>query len=96
MPLGNADEQKEAKPGTVEAWAVRPTTQSVAGTDCARDTAASLETTFHRCWSTWAWPRLRMSRGNKQNEGPLMDAGSYGVSRKIRAPAAANLGIDYL
>ena len=21
MPLGNADEQKEAKPGTVEAWA---------------------------------------------------------------------------
>jgi len=32
VPLGAADEQKPAAEGTVEAWVVRPTTRSVAGT----------------------------------------------------------------
>jgi len=32
VPLGAADEQKTSAEGTVEAWVVRPTTRSVAGT----------------------------------------------------------------
>jgi hypothetical protein len=31
-PLGNADEQKEAKPDTVEAWGGQPTIRSAGGT----------------------------------------------------------------
>ncbi len=33
VPLGSADEQKPAAPGTVEAWDAPPTTPWAAGTD---------------------------------------------------------------
>ena len=57
MPLGNADEQKPAKPDTVEAWAGPPTTRSAAGTASRRACAAASATTCRRCSRRSAWPR---------------------------------------
>ena len=48
MDLGAADEPKDAKPGTVEAWAGRPTTRSVADTASGRAIAAGLGCTSRR------------------------------------------------
>ena len=56
MPLGGADEQKDAKPGTVEAWGRDESTRSAAGTACARATAAGSACTCRRCSRRSAWP----------------------------------------
>src|SRR5712692_1916916 len=57
MPLGNADEQKEAKEGTVEAWARSPANPVGGWYGLKKDCAAGSATTFPRCWRRWAWPR---------------------------------------
>ena len=56
MDLGAADEQKDAKPGTVEAWGRDASTRSVAGTDCERATAGGSACTCPRCSKPSAKP----------------------------------------
>ena len=59
MPLGAADEQKPAAPGTVEAWGRSPTTRSAAGTARRRASEVGSECTCRPCsrrsaWSSWS------------------------------------------
>jgi len=56
LPLGAADEQKPAAEGTVEAWAGRPTTRSVAGTGSRKASGAASGCTCRRCSKRSAWP----------------------------------------
>jgi len=56
MPLGGADEQKEAPEGTVEAWVVRSTIRWVAGTGSRRACAAASASTSRRSSRRSAWP----------------------------------------
>ena len=57
VPLGAADENKEAAAGTVEAWDVPPITRSAVGTGCAKGTEAASPCTCHRSSNGSGWPR---------------------------------------
>jgi hypothetical protein len=57
VPLGNADEQKPAAEGTVEAWVGPRTIPWAAGTGSRRACAAASATTCRRSWSGSGWPR---------------------------------------
>ena len=55
MDLGAADEQKDAKPGTVEAWGRDASNPVAAGTGCARATEGGSRCTCRRCSKRSAW-----------------------------------------
>ena len=55
MDLGAADEQKDAKPDTVERGAGWTPTRSVVGTGCARAIAAGSGCTCRRCSRPSGW-----------------------------------------
>jgi len=57
VPLGNADEQKPAPEGSVEAGLGRRTTRSVAGTASRKVSAEGWATTSRPFWKHWVWPR---------------------------------------
>lgn len=57
IALGNADEQKEAKPDTVEAWGRSSDTRTGTGTASRRGSAGASATTCLRCSKRWASPR---------------------------------------
>lgn len=54
VELGAADEKKDPKPDTVEAWGRSLTTRWAGGTACARDTVGDSGCTCHRCWRSSA------------------------------------------
>jgi hypothetical protein len=57
MPLGGADEQKEAPEGSVEAWA-RSADNPVGGWyGLKKGCAGGSGSTSRRCSRRWAWPR---------------------------------------
>jgi hypothetical protein len=57
MPLGNADEQKQAKPTPSRPGAGPPTTRSAAGTASRRAYVVGSATTSRRCSKHSGWPR---------------------------------------
>jgi uncharacterized protein DUF6855 len=66
MALGNADEQKPAADGTVEAWGGRRITRSAAGTASRRGSAAGSAITSHPFSSGSSWPRSSTTRATTE------------------------------